>query len=79
MDAEYKERLIAYRTTMSLAESMLLQGIINERDYGKIDRIIARKYGLSLGSICCRKPLINGASRGKIPHDERGDPYGTDD
>ena len=79
MDAEYREALAAYRTTMSLAEGMLQQGIITEKDYGKIDRIIAKKYGLSLGSICCRKPLIDKGSRGNIRHTKGGGTYGTDD
>lgn len=70
MDADYRARLVSYRTTMSLAEEMLIAGIINENDYTKIDRILAQKYGLSLGSIYCRKPLIDQASRGNIQHTE---------
>ena len=35
-----------------------------EKEYDRIDRIIARKYGLSLGSLYCRKPLIDEAFRG---------------
>lgn len=77
MDADYRAGLVAYRTTMSLAESMLHQGIITEKDYDKIDRIIANKYGLSLSSICCRNPLILSRNRGNIRHDKGGDASGT--
>ena len=73
------ERLVAYRTAMSLAEGMLADGIITAKDYGKIDRIIANKYRLSLGSIWCRKPLIQAGFRGNMRHTEGGEPHGSDD
>lgn len=76
---EYRQRLISYRTAMSLAEGMLSEGIITEKDYDKIDRIIANKYGLSLGSICCRKPLIDQGFRGNMRHTGGGETHGTDD
>ena len=63
MDAEYRTRLMAYRTSMSLAADMLFQGIITKNDYDKIDRIIAKRNGLSLSSICCRDPLLYKESR----------------
>ena len=50
MDELY-QRLTAYQTAMSLARNMLRQGIISEDDYRKIDTIIAKKYGISSGSI----------------------------
>ena len=53
---------------MSLAEAMLTDGIISEKDYVKIDRVIAKKYGLSLCSIYCRKPLIVLETRGNMQH-----------
>ena len=79
MDAEYKERLIAYRTTMSLAEGMLHEGIITAKDYGKIDKIIAKRCGLSLGSICCRKPLIIAGNRGNMRLTGGEEVHGSDD
>lgn len=72
MDAEYRGRLLSYRTSMSLAQEMLAEGIITAKEYEEIDRIIASRYGLSLGSICCRKPLIDPASGGNIRHTEGG-------
>lgn len=50
MDEMY-QRLTAYQTAMSLARSMLRQGIICEDDYRKIDTIIAKKHGVSSCSI----------------------------
>lgn len=79
MDADYHARLIAYRTTMSLAEGMLSDGIISEKDYDKIDRIIANLKGLSLSSIYCRKPLITPPDRVNMRHTEGGETYGPDD
>lgn len=80
MTAEYRGRLASYRTTMSLASEMLSGGIITTRDYNKIDRIIARKYGLSLCGICCRDPLINHPSRANIaPADQGDEGFGKDD
>ena len=79
MDADYKERLVAYRTTMSLAEGMLHEGIITEKDYGKIDRIIANRKGLSLSSICCRNPLITSRNRANIRQTEGGETSESDD
>lgn len=72
MVPEYRARLLSYRTSMSLAQEMLSEGIITAKEYEEIDRIIANRYGLSLDSICCRKPLIDPVSRGNIRHNEGG-------
>ena len=77
--AKYKERLVAYRTTMSLALGMLSEGIITEKDYAKIDRIVAKNHGLSLSSICCRIPLITPGTRGNMQTAEGGDFVGKND
>ena len=45
------QRVIAYQIAMSVARSMLSQGIITEEEYRKIDTIMAEKYGLSSGTI----------------------------
>lgn len=79
MDKEYQERLIDYRTTMALVEGMLHESIITAKDYGKIDRIIANRKGLSLGSIWCRNPLITSRNRGNIRQTAGGETNGTDD
>lgn len=79
MDKDYQERLIDYRTTMALVEGMLHEGIITAKDYGKIDRIVANRKGLSLSSICCRNPLITPRNRGNIRQTAGGETNGTDD
>lgn len=48
---EYEERIAAYRLAMSMAKAMLERGIISEKDYDIIDRLMAEKYGISLSSI----------------------------
>ncbi len=48
---EFRQRVIAYQIAMTLARSMLSQGIITEEEYRKIDTIMAEKYSLSSGSI----------------------------
>ena len=49
--SEYEEALWRYQTAMALARKMLSQGIITEKEYEKIDTIIAKKYGVSSCSI----------------------------
>ena len=49
--SDYDKRLFAYQVTMSLAGSMRSQGIISDKEYAKIDTIIAKKYGISSYSI----------------------------
>lgn len=79
MDAEYHERLLSYRATMSVVAEMLSEGIITGKEYDRIDRIIAKSRGLDLCAICCRKPLINLGFRGNMsPTEERGETDGTD-
>lgn len=51
MTNKYINNLIAYRTAMSLAKSMLSRYIITEGDYLKINKIIAEKYGVNSCSI----------------------------
>ncbi len=76
MNTDYNTSLIAYRTSMSLAAELLSDGTISEKEYDKIDRIIAKKYGLSLGSLSCRKPLITLKPRGNMRHTEGGESHG---
>ena len=46
-----EESLFHYESTMAVVRKMRSAGIITDKDYRKIDRIIARKYGISLCSI----------------------------
>lgn len=47
----YEERIAAYRLAMSMAKAMLQRGIISDKEYTVIDRLMAEKYGISLSSI----------------------------
>lgn len=47
----YEERIAAYRLAMSMAKAMLQRGIISDKEYAVIDRLMAEKYGISLSSI----------------------------
>ena len=51
MKNEYLEKVSAYRRAVSLAKVMRVRGIISEKEYDKIDTIMADKYGISLVSI----------------------------
>ena len=44
---DMQDRVMAYRTAMSLAKEMLNRGIICQEEYAVIDTIMAKKYGLS--------------------------------
>jgi len=79
MAIDYKAALVAYRTSMSLAASLLSDGVITEKEYGQIDRIIAKRHGLNLASICCRIPLIDPENRGNMRHNEGSDADEPDD
>lgn len=48
---EYERKIIAYRMAVSLAKSMLKQGIITAEEYAEIDTIMAKKYSVSLCTI----------------------------
>lgn len=71
-ESEYGKKIASYREMMSIAEEMLLQGVINESEYDRIDRIIAEKRGLSLSSIYCRKPLIFNGPRVNMTRTREG-------
>ena len=45
------QRLAAYKTSIALFRNLLSDGIINQSEFKKIERIIAEKCGLSLCSI----------------------------
>lgn len=49
--SEMQERIAAYQRMMAMVRSMVLQGVISEREYEKIDTIIAKKFGLSSSTI----------------------------
>lgn len=47
MNEDLRKRITAYRISMSVFRGMLREGIITEKEYSKIDTIMAKKYGIS--------------------------------
>lgn len=52
MTPEQFEREKTYQVTISLARSMLQQGIITEREFKKVNRLMIKKYHPLIGGIC---------------------------
>lgn len=55
-EKQLMEDISSYRTTMVLMHRLVSQGIITAEEYANIDTIIAKKHGLSLGSIFSMNP-----------------------
>jgi len=53
------KNVLAYKTTVSLFEKMVAEGIINKEEYTEIDTIIAEKYSISSCSIYRSNCLID--------------------
>lgn len=53
---EYIQQVARYRIAMSMARSMLNRGIITSEEYAKIDTIMAKRAGISLGTIFADNP-----------------------
>lgn len=51
MTKELNEKVIAFRTAMSVMKSMLKSGVITDAEYAQIEAIIAENYGLSSSTI----------------------------
>lgn len=51
----YRERLVHYMTAIDVAIQMYKEGIINEDDYTKCEKIMAEKYGISDISVYRRR------------------------
>ncbi len=48
---DYDTRLTNFRTSLSVFQSMVKNGVLTDADYEKICAVLARKYGISLCSI----------------------------
>ena len=46
-----REKVLAFRTAMSVVKSMLSAGIIDHDDYAAIETVLAEKYGLTSSTI----------------------------
>lgn len=49
--ADHMDRVFSHQVAMSVARSMLSQGLISEKEYNDIDTILTKKHGLSSSSI----------------------------
>ena len=49
--SDMQERIATYQRMMAMVRSMLLQGVISEREYAKIDTIMTKRLGLSSSTI----------------------------
>lgn len=52
MSQEQFESEKNYRVALYIAKSMLLKGLINEREYCQIDTILIAKYQPIIGNLC---------------------------
>ncbi|MCL1882410.1 MAG: hypothetical protein FWF81_01475 [Defluviitaleaceae bacterium] len=50
------ERETNYGAAMAIARSMLTKGLINDRDYRKIDTMFRKKYKPLIGGLYTKKP-----------------------
>lgn len=51
METEKLQKLSAYRTAMILFKRLLNDGTLSEKEYNRLESIVAEKCGLSLYSI----------------------------
>jgi len=57
-DKEFKNEML-YQTTMSVARSMLSEGLITEEEYCQIDTIFSEKYRPVIGTLFSGFSLTN--------------------
>ncbi len=48
---DYETRLNHFRTSLSVFQSMVKNGVLTDADYEKMCAVLAEKYGISLCSI----------------------------
>ena len=60
---ETRENVEAYKTSLLPIESMLLRGLITDKDFIKAEDFLAKKYCIKKGSIYRSNDLINKATR----------------
>ena len=56
-EKEFRAEL-RYRVSLSVAKSMLKEGVISQEEYQQIDTILLEKYRPTLGTLLAGKPLI---------------------
>lgn len=48
---ELRNKILAFRTAVTLVRSMLVEGIIDSGEFAEIETLLAEKYGLSSSTI----------------------------
>lgn len=66
MTQEQFERESHYRIAMTVANTMLSEGLISEVEYRVIDTIFIEKYLPPIGRLYTTKPLIQQGLRGNM-------------
>ena len=66
MGVDHLKRVNAYLLAMTTADHLLLEGIITNEDYQRIEPLILAKYGLFSRSIYRRNDWIISRPRGNI-------------
>ena len=51
MTDELRNKILAFRTAVTLVRSMLIEGIIDSGEFAEIETLLAEKYGLSSSTI----------------------------
>lgn len=57
MDKEQFRAERLYQMSLSVAKSMLRQGVISKEEFAEIDTILLKKYHPTLGTLLSGKPL----------------------
>ena len=60
--------IIGYCSAIAQVRRMMKLGIISLEDFEKIDRVLLKKYNLTLSSLFRDKALLYKESRGNMPH-----------
>lgn len=69
MDKALYEKVVGFRTAMSLVKETLRNGVISEEDFRIICPILAQKYGLNLSTIFSDIDLLSVDYDGNMRHD----------
>lgn len=72
-----ENQLMCYLASMSIVKQWLKMSLITEKDYTKIDTIIAERFGIPHRSIWRENNLIKCGSNGNMPATKGGILDGT--
>lgn len=70
MEAISMTSVIDYELAMSVFSQLLNKGLLTQKEYEKLEKKTAKKYGLKKGSIYRRNNLISGVNYGNMCDEE---------